>query len=119
MARYKKTTWAEKTIKKETQSLGKRILAAFSDSDFTNNSSAQWLEFFQEILRKEEIFNRARELVSHCHNAYDLAKFRGQMSSNPLEDILKYLHRGSKGNMKHVKLDELLQLVQSIRSYSN
>lgn len=115
----KKTTWAEKTLKKETQSLERRIISIFGDSDFTKISSAQWLDFFQEMLRKEAIFNRARKLVSHCHNAYDLAKFRGQIGSNPLEGILKYLDRGSKGNMKHVKLAELPKLVQSIRSYSN
>lgn len=115
----KKTTWCEKTLRKETQSFERRVLSLFGNSDFTKISSEKWLNFFQELIRQEEIFNRVRKLVSHCRNAYDLAKFRGQIGSNPLDGILKYLDRGSKGNMKHVKLTELPKLVQSIRSYSN
>ncbi|MEN8385353.1 tyrosine-type recombinase/integrase [Acinetobacter towneri] len=115
----KKTTWAEITIKKETQSIEKWILSVFGDKDYTKISSEQWLEFFQDILRNEEIFNRVKKLVSHCRNAYDLAKFRGQIGSNPLDGILKYLDKGSKGNMKHVQIYELPELVQSIRSYTN
>jgi integrase len=115
----KKTTWAEITIKKETQSIEKRILSVFGDKDYTKISSEQWLDFFQEILRKEKIFNRVKKLVSHCRNSYDLAKFRGQIASNPLDGILKYLDKGSEGNMKHVKIYEVPKLIQSIRSYPN
>ena len=71
------------------------------------------------MLRSESIYNRVEKLVSHCRNAYDLAKFHGQIESNPLDGILKYLDKGSKGNMKHVSLQELPELVQSIRSYRN
>lgn len=115
----KKTTWAEITIKKETQSLERRILSVFGDKDYTKISSTEWLDFFQEILRNEAIFNRVKKLVSHCRNSYDLAKFRGQIASNPLDGILKYLDKGSEGNMKHVKIYEVPKLIQSIRSYSN
>src|SRR5690606_5740625 len=45
----KKTTWAEKTLRKETQSLERRVIGVFGDSDFTKISSAQWLDFFQEM----------------------------------------------------------------------
>lgn len=115
----KKTTWAQITIKKETQSIEKRILSVFGDKDYTKISSEQWLDFFQDIQRNEEIFNRVKKLVSHCRNAYDFAKFRGQISSNPLDGIHKYLDKGSKGNMKHVKITELPNVVRSIRNYSN
>ena len=71
------------------------------------------------MLRSESIYNRVEKLVSHCRNAYDLAKFHGQIESNPLDGILKYLDKGSKGNMKHVSLQELPDLVQSIRGYKN
>ena len=115
----KKTTWAEITIRKETQSIERRILSVFGDKDYTKISSEQWLDFFQDILRNEAIFNRVEKLVSHCRNAYDLAKFRGKIVVNPLDGILKHLDKGSKGNMKHVSLVELPQLVHSIRSYTN
>lgn len=115
----KKTQWAEITIKKETQSIEKRILSVFGDKDFAKISRVEWLDFFQNLLREEAIFNRVKKLVSHCRNAYDLAEFRGDITQNPLNGILKYLDKGSKGNMKHVKLVELPQLVHSIRSYTN
>lgn len=115
----KKTTWAVITIKKETQSIEKRILSVFGELDFTKISPQQWLTFFQDMLRSECIYNRVEKLVSHCRNAYDLAKFHGQIESNPLDGILKYLDKGSKGNMKHVSLQELPELVQSIRGYRN
>lgn len=115
----KKTTWAAITIKKETQSIEKRILSVFGELDFTKISPQQWLTFFQDMLRSESIYNRVEKLVSHCRNAYDLAKFHGQIESNPLDGILKYLDKGSKGNMKHVSLQELPELVQSIRGYRN
>lgn len=115
----KKTQWAEITIKKETQSIEKRILSVFGDKDFAKISRVEWLDFFQNLLRDEAIFNRVKKLVSHCRNAYDLAEFRGDITQNPLNGILKYLDKGSKGNMKHVKLVELPQLVHSIRSYTN
>lgn len=115
----KKTTWAAITIKKETQSIEKRILSVFGELDFTKISPQQWLTFFQDMLRSESIYNRVEKLVSHCRNAYDLAKFHGQIESNPLDGILKYLDKGSKGNMKHVSLQELPDLIQSIRGYKN
>lgn len=71
------------------------------------------------MLRRESIYNRVEKLVLYCRNAYDLAKFHGQIQSNPLDGILKYLDKGSKGNMKHVSLQELPALVQSIRGYRN
>lgn len=117
--KIKKTTWAEITIKKETQSIEKRILSVYGDKDYTKISSEQWLDFFQDILRNEAIFNRVKKLVSHCHNAYNFAKFRGKILVNPLDGILKHLDRGSKGNMKHVCLTELPQLVRFIRTYTN
>lgn len=117
--KIKKTTWAEITIKKETQSIEKRILSVYGDKDYTKISSEQWLDFFQNILRNEAIFNRVKKLVSHCHNAYDLAKFRGKILVNPLDGIIKHLDKGSKGNMKHVSLTELPQLVRFIRTYTN
>ncbi len=42
----KKTTWAAITIKKETQSIEKRILSVFGELDFTKISPQQWLTFF-------------------------------------------------------------------------
>ena len=115
----KKTTWAEITIKKETQSIEKRILSVFGDKDFAEITRVEWLDFFQNLLRSEAIFNRVKKLVSHCRNAYDLAEFRGDISQNPLNGILKHLDKGSKGNMKHVEIAELPKVVESIRSYNN
>ena len=51
----KKTTWAKITIKKETQSIEKRILSVFGDLDFTKILPQQWLSFFQDMLRNENI----------------------------------------------------------------
>ena len=115
----KKTTWAEITIKKETQSIEKRILSVFGDKDFAEITRVEWLDFFQNLLRSEAIFNRVKKLVSHCRNAYDLAEFRGDISQNPLNGILKHLDKGSKGNMKHVEIAELPKVIESIRSYNN
>ncbi|WP_180056751.1 DUF4102 domain-containing protein [Acinetobacter sp. YH12090] len=61
----KKTTWAAITIKKETQSIEKRILSVFGELDFTKISPQQWLTFFQDMLRSESIYNRVEKLVSH------------------------------------------------------
>lgn len=45
----KKTTWAAITIKKETQSIEKRILSVLV-VDFTKISPQQWLTFFRICL---------------------------------------------------------------------
>lgn len=113
----KKNTWDESTTISETKSIQKHILPVFGETEFTKITSVQWLEFFQEIQRKESIYNRIKKLVSHCRNAYDLAKFKGYIQSNPIDGILKYLDTASKGNMKHVSIEEVPELLKSIRSY--
>ncbi|MFV4924077.1 hypothetical protein Q5E79_002500 [Acinetobacter baumannii] len=50
----KKTTWAEITIKKETQSIEKRILSVFGDKDFAEITRVEWLDFFRIYLEVKQ-----------------------------------------------------------------
>lgn len=115
----KKMNWAGKTLEKETQSIEKRLIPVFGHRDFTSITSQDWLLFFQDIQRSEQIFNRVKKLVSHCRCAYDFAKFQGRINHNPLDGITKYLDKGSEGNMKHISIQELPCLITSIRNYTN
>lgn len=115
----KKVNWASKTLEKETQSIEKRLMPIFGHKDFTAISPQDWLTFFQNIQRSEQIFNRVKKLVSHCRCAYDFAKFQGRIQYNPLDGITKYLDKGSEGNMKHISIQKLPELIATIRNYSN
>lgn len=115
----KKMNWAGKTLEKETQSIEKRLIPVFGHRDFTSITPQDWLLFFQDIQRSEQIFNRVKKLVSHCRCAYDFAKFQGRINHNPLDGITKYLDKGSEGNMKHISIQELPFLIAAIRNYTN
>lgn len=115
----KKVNWAPKIFQKELQSIEKRIIPQFGHRDYSKITPQEWLKFFQNILRTESIFNRVKKLVSHCRCAYDFAKFQGYINSNPLDGISNYLDKASKGNMKHIALSELPNLIRSIRAYGN
>lgn len=60
-----------------------------------------------------------KKLVSHCRCCYDFAKFQGRINHNPLDGITKYLDKGSEGNMKHISIQELPELIIAIKNYSN
>ena len=115
----KKVNWTGKTLEKETQSIEKWLIPVFGDRNFTSISPQDWLLFFQEIQRSEQIFNRVKKLVSHCRCAYDFAKFQGRINNNPLDGITKYLDKGSEGNMKHISIQELPCLIATVRNYTN
>ncbi len=116
---HKLVNWAPKTFQKEKQSIEKRLFPTFENRDFRKISSEEWLDFFLKLQRDEKIYNRVTKLVTHTRSAYDLAKFKGQVISNPLDGINKYLDKTSHGNMKHVEIEELPKLLNLIRGYSN
>lgn len=115
----KKKVWEAHTYKKEKQSIEKHLIPVFGHRQFASITPAEWLKFFTDKQDHEQIYNRIEKLVSYCVGAYDLAKFKGEIEYNPLQNINRFLARGKSESMKHVGIDELPDMVYAIRTYSS
>lgn len=115
----KKANWDADTFRKEKQSIEKHLIPVFGEREYLKITSQEWFEFFQNMQRELQIYNRVEKLTSNCRNAYDLAKFQGKINFNPLDGINKFLDKGNSDNMKHVSIEELPLLINAIRTYSS
>lgn len=113
----KKPNWDAETFRKEKQSIEKHLLPIFGGRNYSQITSQEWFVFFQNMQRELQIYNRIEKLTSNCRNAYDLAKFQGKINFNPLDGINKFLDKGESDNMKHVEIDDLPELIHTIRNY--
>lgn len=114
----KKPVWSEKTYEKEVQSIHKHLIPVLGQLEFAEITSEQWLDFFYEKQCNEGIPDRIEKLVSHCRNAYDLAKFKGKVLYNPLDGIGKFLAKPAGENLKFMELEDIPEMLSKIRAYS-
>lgn len=115
----KKDEWKPETFKKEKQSIEKHLMPIFGHRQYKKITPKEWLDFFRDIQATKRIYNRVEKLVSCCIGAYNLAKFKGTIEYNPLENIYEFLSKKKSENMKHVSIDELPELIFTIRNYSS
>ena len=113
----KKTSWGEDTFEKAKKSINRHIIPKFGERDFTEIISKEWFDFFQGLQRGLNIHTQVEKLTSYCRNAYDWAKFQGQINSNPLDGMTTHLDKKVGGNMKFVELAEFPRLIKDIRTH--
>jgi len=113
----KKSSWGEKTFDKAKKSIDRHITPKFGERDFSEITPEEWFDFFQSLQRSLKIHTQVEKLTSYCRNAYDWAKFKGKINSNPLEGMTKYLDKNKGGNMKFVEIDEFPELIKKIRKH--
>ena len=115
----KENKWDAVTYEKAEKSINRHIIPEFGSRDYSKISPQEWLEFFQQIQNDLGIYTQIEKLTSYCRSSYNLAKFRKKIEFNPLEGMTEFLDKGDRGNMKHVSIDELPDLIKSIRIHSS
>ncbi|MDN5648770.1 MAG: tyrosine-type recombinase/integrase [Acinetobacter sp.] len=113
----KLNNWDSVTYDKAVKSINRHIIPEFGERNYTEITPQEWLDFFQDLQDNLGIYTQIEKLTSYCRSAYNLAKFRKKIISNPLEGINEFLDKGDRGNMKHVELSEYPQLIRSIRKH--
>ena len=115
----KVNNWDEVTYDKAVKSIYRHIIPEFGHRDYSEISPQEWLGFFKSLQNDLGIYTQIEKLTSYCRSSYNLAKFRGEITSNPLEGMTEFLDKGNRGNMKHVELYELPELIQAIRTHAS
>ena len=115
----KVNNWDELTYDKAVKSIHRHIIPEFGHRDYSQITPQEWLSFFKSLQNDLGIYTQIEKLTSYCRSSYNLAKFRGEITSNPLEGMTEFLDKGDRGNMKHVELYELPELIQSIRTHAS
>ena len=115
----KVNNWDEVTYDKAVKSIHRHIIPEFGHRDYSQITPQEWLSFFKSLQNDLGIYTQIEKLTSYCRSSYNLAKFRGEITSNPLEGMTEFLDKGNRGNMKHVELYELPELIQAIRTYAS
>lgn len=115
----KVNNWDEVTYDKAVKSIHRHIIPEFGHRDYSQITPQEWLSFFKSLQNDLGIYTQIEKLTSYCRSSYNLAKFRGEITSNPLEGMTEFLDKGDRGNMKHVEINELSELIQSIRTHAS
>lgn len=115
----KVNNWDELTYDKAVKSIHRHIIPEFGHRDYSQITPQEWLSFFKSLQNDLGIYTQIEKLTSYCRSSYNLAKFRGEITSNPLEGMTEFLDKGNRGNMKHVELYELPELIQAIRTHAS
>ena len=115
----KVNNWDELTYDKAVKSIHRHIIPEFGHRDYSQITPQEWLSFFKSLQNDLGIYTQIEKLTSYCRSSYNLAKFRGEITSNPLEGMTEFLDKGNRGNMKHVGLYELPELIQAIRTHAS
>lgn len=115
----KVNNWDEVTYDKAVKSIHRHIIPEFGHRDYSQITPQEWLSFFKSLQNDLGIYTQIEKLTSYCRSSYNLAKFRGEITSNPLEGMTEFLDKGDRGNMKHVELYELPELIQAIRTHAS
>ncbi|MCO8068616.1 site-specific integrase [Acinetobacter schindleri] len=114
----KKDLWQPSTYAKVKQAINKHLIPVFGNRPIISITSKEWFEFFSAKQVNEQIYNQVNKLISLCIGAYDLAKFKGEINHNPLQNIRIFLEQKPSNRMKHIDIHELPDLIACIRDYS-
>ncbi|MFM9797412.1 tyrosine-type recombinase/integrase, partial [Streptomyces turgidiscabies] len=77
--------WDSVTYDKAVKSINRHIIPEFGERNYTEITPQEWLDFFQDLQDNLGIYTQIEKLTSYCRSAYNLAKFRKKIISNPLE----------------------------------
>ena len=113
----KKNTWDEETFYKAKKSIQKHVIKEFGYRECISIKKKEWFDFFQRLRTVNKINNQVDKLISYCTNAYDLANIKGLIEENPLVRMSRHITRFTQGNMSHVELHELPELINKVRNY--
>lgn len=110
----KRGVWSETTFSKAKSSIERHVIKEFGHRECITIKKKEWFDFFQGL---RTINNQVDKLISYCTNAYDLANIKGLIEDNPLVRMSRHITRFTQGNMSHVELDELPELINKVRKY--
>lgn len=109
--------WDAITYDKAVKSINRHIIPAFGERNYLEIAPHEWLDFFRGLQEDLGIYTQVEKLRSYCRSAYNLAKFKNKIESNPLDGMTEFLNKGDRGNMKYVELDQVGRLIKEIRQY--
>lgn len=113
----KRGVWSETTFSKAKSSIERHVIKEFGHRECITIKKKEWFDFFQGLRTVNNINNQVDKLISYCTNAYDLANIKGLIEDNPLVRMSRHITRFTQGNMSHVELDELPELINKVRKY--
>jgi len=113
----KRGVWSETTFSKAKSSIERHVIKEFGHRECITIKKKEWFDFFQGLRTVNNINNQLDKLISYCTNAYDLANIKGLIEDNPLVRMSRHITRFTQGNMSHVELDELPELINKVRKY--
>lgn len=113
----KRGVWSETTFSKAKSSIERHVIKEFGHRECITIKKKEWFDFFQGLRTINNINNQVDKLISYCTNAYDLANIKGLIEDNPLVRMSRHITRFTQGNMSHVELDELPELINKVRKY--
>ena len=113
----KNGNWDAVTYDKAVKSIHRHIMPTFGHRSYLEIAPHEWLDFFRGLQEDLGIYTQVEKLRSYCRSAYNLAKFKNKIESNPLDGMTEFLNKGDRGNMKHVELDQVGRLIKAIRQH--
>lgn len=113
----KNGNWDAVTYDKAVKSIHRHIMPTFGHRSYLEIAPHEWLDFFRGLQEDLGIYTQVEKLRSYCRSAYNLAKFKNKIESNPLDGMTEFLNKGDRGNMKHVELDQVGRLIKTIRQH--
>lgn len=113
----KNGNWDAVTYDKAVKSINRHIIPAFGERNYLEIAPHEWLDFFRGLQEDLGIYTQVEKLRSYCRSAYNLAKFKNKIESNPLDGMTEFLNKGDRGNMKYVELDQVGRLIKEIRQH--
>lgn len=113
----KRGVWSETTFSKAKSSIERHVIKEFGHRECITIKKKEWFDFFQGLRTINNINNQVDKLISYCTNAYELANIKGLIEDNPLVRMSRHITRFTQGNMSHVELDELPELIIKVRNY--
>jgi len=114
----KNGNWDTVTYDKAVKSINRHITPNFGHRNYLEIAPHhEWLDFFRGLQEDLGIYTQVEKLRSYCRSAYNLAKFKNKIESNPLDGMTEFLNKGDRGNMKYVELDQVGRLIKAIRQH--
>ncbi|MFC3902273.1 Integrase [Acinetobacter marinus] len=116
-------TWTDDTRSRNEGALRNHVYPVMGKRDYREITKKEWYELIQSIQKKPhpktgkpiiEMGNRVKQL---CQDAYSLAEVTGRIDYNPLIGLEKFLEKHITVNMPHVSIEELPDLIRSIRAF--
>lgn len=118
-------TWTDDTRTRNEGALKNHVYPTMGNRDYRKITKKEWLDLFQQVQKNPhpktgkpiiEMGNRVKQL---CQDIYDLAEVTERIEYNPIAGIEKHLKKHESQNMPHVSIEELPDLLRSIRAFGS